>query len=121
MSATAIIPSSARSGHAGYVIAWGFCLLFYFGQYAIRSVPVVMVPEPTNAFRLTILGVNLLLGLDYYTYATFAIVSGAALDRLGSVGIAGVVLAIILACLLRETGNAARPAPRPILLAKALL
>jgi MFS family permease len=83
MPAKAITPSSARRGHAGYVIAWSFCLLFYFGQYAIRSAPGVMVPELTNAFGLTTLGVSSLLGLYYYTYSTFAIVAGAALDRLG--------------------------------------
>jgi MFS family permease len=83
MSATAALRLSAKSGRTGYVIAWGFCLLFYFGQYAIRSAPGVMVPELTKAFGLTTLGVSSLLGLYYYTYSTFAIVAGAALDRLG--------------------------------------
>jgi len=74
---------AVRNAKTGYVIAWGFCLLFYFGQYAIRSAPGVMVPELTTAFGLTTLGVSSLLGLYYYTYSTFAIVAGAALDRLG--------------------------------------
>ena len=83
MLAAIALPLSAKSGQKGYVIAWGFCLLFYFGQYAIRSAPGVMVPELTTAFGLTTLGVSSLLGLYYYTYSTFAIVAGAALDRLG--------------------------------------
>ena len=81
MSATTVIASSRRTGQIGFVIAWGFCLLFYFGQYAIRSAPGGMVPELTKAFGLTTLGVSLLLGLYYYTYSSFAIVASAALDR----------------------------------------
>jgi MFS family permease len=42
-----------------------------------------MVPELTAAFGLTAVGVSSLLGLYYYTYSTFALVAGAALDRLG--------------------------------------
>lgn len=68
----------------GFIIAWGFCLLFYFGQYALRSAPGVMVPELTASFGLTTLGVGTLLGLYYYTYSAFAIVAGAALDRMGA-------------------------------------
>lgn len=84
MSATTTISPSTRTGRTGYVVAWGFCLLFYFGQYAIRSAPGVMVPELTTAFGLTTLGVSSLLGLYYYTYSSFAIVAGAALDRYGA-------------------------------------
>jgi MFS family permease len=74
----------ANTGQIGFIVAWGFCLLFYFGQYALRSAPGVMVPELTKAFSLTTVGVSSLLGLYYYTYSTFAIVAGASLDRLGA-------------------------------------
>jgi len=67
-----------------YLIAWGLCLIFYFLQYALRSAPGVMIPELTSAFTLTTLGVSALLGLYYYTYAAFAIVAGASLDRFGA-------------------------------------
>ncbi len=70
--------------HVTFVVAWFFCLLFYFVQYAVRSAPSVMVPELTSAFGLTTLGVSSLLGLYYYTYSTFAIVAGASLDRWGA-------------------------------------
>jgi len=67
-----------------YLAAWGLCLVFYFLQYALRSAPGVMIPELTSAFALTTLGVSSLLGLYYYTYAGFAIVAGASLDRFGA-------------------------------------
>lgn len=176
MSVTTAIAPTTRTGQTGFVIAWGFCLLFYFGQYAIRSAPGVMVSELTAAFGLTTLGVSSLLGLYYYTYSSFAIVAGglglllgigsgaamipysiikevnpdevkgsatgainfvvftlsallapaygwllndlagggklteAVFRHASSVGIAGIVLAIILSCFLRETGRANRPA-----------
>jgi MFS family permease len=43
-----------------------------------------MLPELKQAFGLTTLGLSSLLGLYYYTYATFAIVAGASLDRWGA-------------------------------------
>lgn len=67
-----------------YIVAWALCLLFYFLQYAIRSAPGVMIPELTAAFGLTTLGVSALLGMYYYTYAGFALISGASLDRFGA-------------------------------------
>jgi MFS family permease len=74
-------PSPQRSA---YLVAWGLCLVFYFLQYALRSAPGVMIPELTSAFSLTTLGVSSLLGLYFYTYAGFAIVAGASLDRFGA-------------------------------------
>lgn len=76
---------SAISGfHIAFVVAWLFCLLFYFMQYAVRSAPSVMLPELTTAFGLTTLGLSSLIGLYYYTYSTFAIIAGASLDRWGA-------------------------------------
>jgi hypothetical protein len=67
-----------------FIMAWACCVLFYFLQYALRSAPGVMVPELTTAFGLSALGVSALIGLYYYTYSTFAIVSGACFDRYGA-------------------------------------
>jgi MFS family permease len=91
----AILP--ARNKQLGFIVAWGFCLLFYFGQYALRSAPGVMVPELTSQFGLTALGVSSLIGLYYYTYSTFAILAGASLDRLGPKYVVpcGIVLAAL--------------------------
>jgi MFS family permease len=84
MPANKTAAPSAAIAHKGFIFAWGFCVLFYFAQYALRSAPGVMMPELTGTFGLTALGVSSLIGLYYYTYSVFAIVSGAALDRLGA-------------------------------------
>ena len=39
-----------------FVIAWGFTVLFYFLEYAVRSSPAVMIPELENSFHTTALG-----------------------------------------------------------------
>lgn len=82
--AQAAAPASTSGFHMAFVVAWFFCLLFYFLQYVVRSAPSVMVPELTAAFGLTTLGVSSLLGLYYYTYSTFSLVAGASLDRWGA-------------------------------------
>lgn len=76
--------ATASGFHAAFVVAWCFCLLFYFMQYAVRSAPSVMLPELTTTFGLTTLGLSSLIGLYYYTYSAFAIVAGASLDRWGA-------------------------------------
>lgn len=83
-SAPAAAPKPASGFHKAFVLAWVFCLLFYFMQYAVRSAPSVMIPELTKAFGLTTLGISSLLGMYYYTYSTFAVVAGASLDRWGA-------------------------------------
>jgi MFS family permease len=70
--------------HLPYIAAWACCVAFYFLQYALRSAPGVMIPELTAAFGLSALGVSSLIGLYYYTYSTFAILSGASFDRYGA-------------------------------------
>jgi MFS family permease len=81
---TSVRPTSADHLKLTFVIAWFFCLLFYFMQYAVRSAPSVRLPELRSAFGLTTLGLSSLIGLYYYTYSTFAIVAGASLDRWGA-------------------------------------
>lgn len=41
---TTVQPASADRVKLTFVIAWFFCLLFYFMQYAVRSAPSVMLP-----------------------------------------------------------------------------
>ncbi|MGO9134947.1 MAG: MFS transporter [Methylovirgula sp.] len=89
MSVQSIAPPTKRSTSASgfrisFIVAWIFCLLFYFAQYAIRSAPSVMLPELKASFGLSTLGLSSLLGLYYYTYSTFALVAGASLDRWGA-------------------------------------
>jgi len=67
-----------------FIVAWLFCLLFYFMEYAVRSAPSVMLPELMKAFGLTTVGLSSLVGFYYYTYALFGLVAGASLDRWGA-------------------------------------
>ncbi|PNG24328.1 MFS transporter [Methylocella silvestris] len=84
IAATIEAPARPEASRTAFIIAWALCLIFYFLQYALRSAPGVMIPELTTAFGLTTLGVSALLGMYYYTYAAFALVSGASLDRFGA-------------------------------------
>ncbi|HXY39101.1 MAG TPA: MFS transporter [Vicinamibacteria bacterium] len=65
------------------VVAWLVTAVYYFYQYTLRSAPAVMMPELSQAFGLTAMGVASLVGLFYWGYAPFSLVAGAALDRLG--------------------------------------
>ena len=38
-------PATASAFHKAFIVAWLFCLLFYFMEYAVRSAPSVMLPE----------------------------------------------------------------------------
>jgi MFS family permease len=78
-------PRPAKTGdyHAAFIVAWVFCMLFYFMEYAVRSAPSVMLPELTKAFGLSTAGLSSLIGLYYYTYAIFAVIAGASVDRWG--------------------------------------
>jgi MFS family permease len=77
-------PAAASAFKTAFIIAWLFCLLFYFMEYAVRSAPSVMLPELRTAFGLNTAGLSSLIGLYYYSYAGFAIVAGASVDRWGA-------------------------------------
>jgi MFS family permease len=77
-------PAEIGGFHTAFIVAWVFCLLFYFMEYAVRSAPSVMLPELTSAFALTTAGLGSLIGLYYYTYAIFAIIAGASVDHWGA-------------------------------------
>src|SRR6185369_12161755 len=67
--------------------AWGAWLLtafYYFYQYVLRSAPGVMLPQLSEAFQITSVGVASLVGILYYGYSPFSLVAGAAIDRLGA-------------------------------------
>lgn len=64
-------------------VAWLITSIYYFYQYVLRSAPAVMVPQLTDAFGLTVVGLTSLLGLFYYGYAPFSLVAGVAMDQLG--------------------------------------
>ena len=97
----------ASDFHLPFIAAWAFCVVFYFLQYALRSAPGVMVPELTTAFGLSALGVSSLIGLYYYTYSTFSILSGASLDRYGAKFVVPVGIGLLaIGAILFGLGNA---------------
>src|SRR5215468_1014965 len=64
-------------------MAWLLAAAYYFYQYALRSAPAVMMPQLSEAFGLSTVGVASLVGLFYYGYSPFSLVAGVAMDRLG--------------------------------------
>jgi MFS family permease len=77
-------PADARSRAIRTALAaWLITALYYFYQYTLRSAPAVMMPQLSEAFGLTTLGVASMVGLFYYGYSPFSLVAGAAMDRLG--------------------------------------
>jgi MFS family permease len=65
-------------------VAWLVTAVYYFYQYTLRSAPGVMMPQLSDAFGLSPLGVASLVGLFYYGYSPFSLVAGAAMDRIGA-------------------------------------
>ena len=65
------------------IVAWLVTALYYFYQYALRSAPAVMMPQLSEAFGLSAMGVASMAGLFYYGYSPFSLVAGVAMDRIG--------------------------------------
>jgi len=88
------------------VVAWLFAAVYYFYQYALRSAPAVMMPQLSEAFGLSALGVASLVGLFYYGYSPFSLVAGPAIDRLGPRKVMPMGAAAVgIGALLFGTGN----------------
>src|SRR5512136_2114016 len=86
--------------------AWLLVAVYYFYQYALRSAPSVMMPELTEAFGVTALGVSTIVGMFYYGYSPFSLVAGAAIDRYGARRIIPIGAALVgVGALLFGTGN----------------
>jgi MFS family permease len=64
--------------------AWLLVSVYYFYQYALRSAPSVMMPQLSEAFGVSALGVSTIVGMFYYGYSPFSLVAGATLDRFGA-------------------------------------
>ena len=67
-----------------YVLAWIFGLLFYLLEYAVRSAPSVMIPELSESFGTTSIGVSSIIGMYYLTYSITSLIAGIALDKVGA-------------------------------------
>src|ERR1044071_4645449 len=86
--------------------AWLLVALYYFYQYALRSAPSVMMPQLTEAFGVTALGVSAIVGMFYYGYSPFSLVAGAAIDRFGAKRVVPIGAALVgIGSLLFGTGN----------------
>ncbi len=87
-------------------VAWLVAAVYYFYQYALRSAPAVMMPELSEAFGLSALGVASIVGLFYYSYSPFSLVAGVAMDRLGPRRLLPAAAAVVgLGALLFATGS----------------
>jgi MFS family permease len=64
-------------------IAWLLTAIYYCYQYALRSAPAVMIPQLSDAFGTSAIGVASIAGLFYYGYSPFSLVAGVAMDYLG--------------------------------------
>ncbi|MCC7490516.1 MAG: MFS transporter [Gammaproteobacteria bacterium] len=49
----------------------------------LRSAPAVMMPQLSEAFGMSAMGVASLVGLFYYGYSPFSLVAGVAMDQFG--------------------------------------
>jgi len=89
------IGADVRKRARAAAAAWMLVAVYYFYQYALRSAPSVMVPQLSEAFGLSALGVASLVGLFYYGYSPFSLVAGAAMDRLGPKKVLPMAAAIV--------------------------
>ncbi|HKE93332.1 MAG TPA: MFS transporter, partial [Povalibacter sp.] len=96
----------AKTAATTTVIAWLITAVYYFYQYVMRSAPSVMMPQLSEAFGLTAMGVATMAGLFYYGYSPFSLVAGVALDRLGPRKVVPIGAAAVgIGALLFATGN----------------
>src|SRR5712664_1754311 len=101
-----IIKQQQRAGTRLAVAAWLVAAVFYFLQYSLRSAPSVMMPQLSEGFGLTAMGVASLVGVFYYGYSTFSLVAGPAIDRFGTKLLLPIGAAAIgLGALLFASGN----------------
>jgi MFS family permease len=87
-------------------VAWLVTAVYYFYQYALRSAPAVMMPQLSDAFGLSAMGVASMAGLFYYGYSPFSLVAGVAMDRLGPRQVVPIGAATVgIGALLFASGN----------------
>jgi MFS family permease len=88
------------------IVAWLLVLLYYFYQYALRSAPSVMIPQLSEVFGINALGVASIIGMFYYGYSPFSLITGASLDRLGLKKVIPVGAFVVgIGAILFATGN----------------
>src|SRR5438105_3070136 len=97
---------NARKGVRVAALAWLLVAVCYFYQYVLRSAPSVMMPQLSEAFGLSAMGVASIVGLFYYGYSPFSLIAGASMDRLGPRRLLPIAASVIgVGALLFATGN----------------
>jgi len=95
-----------KSAAKTVTVAWLVAALYYFYQYVLRSAPAVMMPELSQAFGLTAMGVASLAGLFYYGYSPFSLVAGVTMDQLGPRRVVPLGAAVVaIGALMFASGN----------------
>jgi MFS family permease len=90
------------------LMAWLLVAVYYFFQYALRSAPSVMMPQLSEAFGVSTLGIASIVGMFYYGYSPFSLVAGTAIDRFGARRVIPIGAALVgVGALLFGTGNLA--------------
>jgi MFS family permease len=98
----------SRSAVGVAAVAWLVAAVFYFYQYAMRSAPSVMMPQLSEAFGISALGVASIIGIFYYGYSPFSLVAGVAMDRFGPRRLMPYAAAVVgVGALMFASGNAA--------------
>src|SRR3954466_13750008 len=98
---------ASQTGKKVVVVAWLVTAVYYFYQYTMRSAPAVMMPQLSEAFGVSTLGVASIVGLFYYAYSPFSLVAGAAMDKVGPRRLLPFAAATVgVGALLFATGNA---------------
>jgi len=86
--------------------AWLLVALYYFYQYALRSAPSVMIPQLSDAFGVSALGVSAIVGMFYYGYSPFSLVAGASMDRFGAKRVIPIGAALVgIGAMMFSAGN----------------
>ena len=94
-------------GTKAAAVAWLVTAVYYFYQYTLRSAPAVMMPQLSDAFSLTAMGVASLAGLFYWGYSPFSLVAGVLMDRIGPRRVVPLGAAAVgVGALLFASGNA---------------
>jgi MFS family permease len=88
------------------IVAWLITAMYYFYQYTLRSAPAVMMPQLSDAFGLSAMGVASMVGLFYYGYSPFSLIAGVAMDRIGPRRVVPIGAAAVgVGALMFATGN----------------
>jgi MFS family permease len=101
-SKRAVMSATAKTA----AIAWLITAVYYFYQYVMRSAPSVMMPQLSEAFGMSAMGVAAMAGLFYYGYSPFSLVAGVALDRWGPRKVIPIGAAVVgIGALMFATGD----------------